>query len=130
MPYIKIEIDDTEARDEINRVMIGPGSRTFFGFEDAFSFAYAEVFRDIHVQTGSLKSTIKVDTVLLDEFTWEGTIRVGGRAPGMPRDPAYYGVYELARGGEHFFFRGAHEIIPHDMVNAILEFYSDGKKAL
>lgn len=130
MPYIKIEMDDKEVRDELTRLIKGPTARTFGEFERIFAEAFSVVYEDVHIETGSLFSTGKVDTFMEDPYSWEGTIRYGGPAPGMLRDPVYYGIYELARGGSHFFFRGAHEIVPHDMVSTILEFYADGKKAI
>jgi hypothetical protein len=128
MPKLNVEIDAGEVVRELDRIAKGPGPYTYMSFEDAFSEAFNIVHEDIHIETGSLFSTGKLDTRFEGDFVWEGTIRFGGAAPGMPRDPAYYGVYELARGGDHFFFEAAHRIIPKDMVSFTLQWMGDGEK--
>lgn len=117
-------MDVHEVRDELNRLMLAPDVKTVLAFNEIFAAITAEVAALIHVETGSLKTTPKWDSPAYPEG-WQGTIHVGGAAPGMPRDPAFYGVYELARGGSHFFFAPAYAEIPGKMVNAIMGFFSN-----
>lgn len=129
IPQIRIDVDMHEVTDELDRLLRGPGIETFLAYSAAFAEAYAEVVSIMHVETGSLKSTAKFDSPAYPEG-WQGTLRVGGAAPGMIRDPAYYGVYELARGGTHFFFAPAYDTIPDNMINATLKFLSGGVSEL
>lgn len=128
MAKLDVQIDAGEVTRELDRLSKGPGPYTYMSFEDAFIEAFNVIHEDIHIETGSLFSTGKLDTHFETDHVWEGTIRFGGAAPGMPRDPAYYGVYELARGGDHFFFAAAHAIIPRDMLSFTMQWLSDGEK--
>lgn len=121
---ITISVDTHEVTDELHRLMVAPDTKTMIAFSAIFAAMTAEVMALVHIETGSLKSTVKWDSPAYP-LGWQGTIRVGGAAPGMPRDPAYYGVFELARGGTHFFFAPAYANIPSQMVNAIVAFYDN-----
>lgn len=121
---LKISVDVKEVQDELHRLMGAPDLKTVLAFNEIFASVTAEVAALIHVETGSLKTTPKWDSPAYPGG-WQGTVRVGGAAPGAVNDPAYYGVYELARGGTHFFFAPAYADIPTNMVNAIISFYSN-----
>jgi len=125
---VKFEVDFSEVTRELDRLAKGPDARAYAAFESVFVEAFAVIEEDVHIETGSLFSTGKIESSMEGPFEWEGTIRYGGPAPGMINDPVYYGVFELARGGEHFFFRAAHELIPHDMVLTTIEFFANGEK--
>ena len=76
---------------------------------------YVETQKDVHVETGSLKSSGKVGSeVSKIESKWEGTIRYGGPSTGV-NNPVDYAIYEKRRGiggaggpsdakGDHDFF--------------------------
>lgn len=126
---IHISVDTRQVDKELDRLMKAPGMKTEVAFNALFAEVTAEVMAIIHVETGSLKSTAHWDT---DPFPtgWQGTVKVGGAAPGAINDPAYYGVYELARGGSHFFFAPAYADIPSKMIEIILEFYGNGEAGM
>ncbi len=123
---VKVTVDTHEVTDELHRLMKAPDIRLVLEFNNIFAIAAAACWALIHIETGSLKSTIKW-TSPAHLGGWQGTLTVGGAAPGWPRDPAFYGVYELARGGTHFFFAPAYANIPSQVINAILGFYANSK---
>lgn len=72
---------------------------------------YADTQARTHVITGSLKASGIPDSDY-DADKWEGSITYGGTlwrgpAPGPPNDPVDYAIYEMARGGDHDFFKEA-----------------------
>lgn len=111
--------------------MLAPDMGTVVNFNAIFAAITAEVFAMVHVETGSLKSTVKWDSSPYPKG-WQGTVHAGGAAPGEVNDPAYYGVFELHRGGTHFFFAPAYAEVPGKIIDAILAFYAggDGKMAI
>jgi hypothetical protein len=123
---VKVTVDTREVTDELHRLMLAPDIKLVLEFNAIFAVATAATWAMIHVETGSLKSTVKWTSPGYPEG-WQGTLTVGGAAPGWPRDPAYYGVYELARGRTHFFFAPAYANIPSQVINAILGFYANSK---
>lgn len=56
-----------------------------------------------HVQTGSLKSSVKAESETVGRHDWEGTITAGGPSEGV-NNPVDYAIYEKRRGGDHDFF--------------------------
>lgn len=122
---IHVTVDTSQVDKELNRLIQAPDMKTTVAFNALFAEVTAEVMAIIHVETGSLKTTARWE---VDPFPtgWQGTVHVGGAAPGEVNDPAYYGVYELARGGSHFFFSPAYSEIPTKMVDIILDFYAGG----
>jgi hypothetical protein len=122
---IHISIDARQVDSELSRLIKAPDMKTEVAFNALFAEVTAEVMALIHIETGSLKSTAHWDVNAVPTG-WQGTVHVGGAAPGAINDPAYYGVYELARGGSHFFFAPAYADIPSKMVGIILDFYGNG----
>lgn len=123
---VHISVDARQVDKELDRLSKAPDMKTEIAFNALFAEITAEVMALIHVETGSLKSTTKWEVDALPT-AWQGTVRVGGAAPGEIRDPAYYGVYELARGGSHFFFAPAYSEVPSKMISIILDFYKGGE---
>lgn len=123
---IHIDCDTRQVTKELHRLMVAPDMKTVVNFNAIFAAVTGEVDAMIHVETVSLKSTAKWDSSPYPAG-WQGTVHVGGAAPGMPRDPAFYGVYELHRGGSHFFFAPAYADVPSKIIDAILAFYSGGE---
>lgn len=128
MPKMVIEVDAKEVDNELKRIIKGPKATTLAEFDRTFTEAFAEVYELVHIETGSLFSTGRVEAAMIDKFIWEGEIHYGGPAPGQVNNPVYYGAAELARGGEHFFLEPAYSNIPHDIVLATLEWYAAGEK--
>lgn len=64
----------------------------------------AELVRgEIHVETGTLKGSVRSSSSVRGAANWHGEIVVGGASPG-PEAPVDYAWYEYRRGGEHSFF--------------------------
>jgi hypothetical protein len=122
---IHVTVDTSQVDKELNRLIQAPDMKTTVAFNSVFAEITAEVMAIIHVETGSLKTTARWE---VDPFPtgWQGTVHVGGAAPGEINDPAYYGVFELARGGSHFFFAPAYAEIPTKMIDVIMDFYAGG----
>jgi hypothetical protein len=129
MTKIHIEVDTREVDKELDRLIKGPTAGVIGEFEALLIEVTGQVAEDIHIETGSLFSTVHPTSEMLP-FHWQGTIHVGGAAPGQINDPAYYGVFELARGHDggrnHHFYEVAHEQMPHDMIVTILEYLDSG----
>lgn len=130
MSRIHIEVDAKEVNEELDRLIKGPNSATISEFEAVLIEITAQVAENVHIETGSLFSTVHPSSEMLP-FRWQGTIHVGGAAPGQVNDPAYYGIFELARGHDggrdHHFYEVAHEQMPHDVILTILEYLDSGK---
>lgn len=69
--------------------------------------AFADTQAMVHVITGSLKASGKVDSSY-DQHEWHGTISYGGPAAGAINDPVKYAWYEQRRGGAHDFMANVH----------------------
>jgi hypothetical protein len=122
---IHVTVDTSQVDKELRRLQEAPDMKTVVAFNALFAEVTAEVMAIIHVETGSLKTTARWE---VDPFPtgWQGTVHVGGAAPGEINDPAYYGVFELARGGSHFFFAPAYAEIPSKMTDIIMDFFNGG----
>jgi hypothetical protein len=122
---IHVTVDTSQVDKELNRLIQAPDMKTTVAFNSLFAEITAEVMAIIHVETGSLKTTARWE---VDPFPtgWQGTVHVGGAAPGEINDPAYYGVFELARGGSHFFFAPAYAEVPSKMTDIIMDFFAGG----
>lgn len=129
MADVKISVDTSQVDKELRRLMEAPDMKTVMAFNGLFAEVAAEVDALIHIETGSLKSTARWDSPSFPTG-WQGALHAGGAAPGEIRDPAYYGVYELARGATHFFFAPAYADIPPKMIDIMLNFYSGGDSSL
>lgn len=130
MSRIHIQVDIREVAEELDRLIKGPDAATITEFEAALTEMTGQVMEDIHIETGSLFSTVHPSSEMRP-FRWQGTIHVGGAAPGRVNDPAYYGVYELARGHkdgrDHFFYQTPYDEMPHEIIYSILEYMDSGK---
>jgi len=82
------------------------------GLELAFSQSQSQT----HVISGSLKSSGRSSSDIINGSAWEGIIEYGG--DGQPHF-VDYAIYEQARGGDHDFMRGLAEILDTAMENAI-----------
>lgn len=84
--------------------------------EAVFAEAYLDTQDKTHIITGSLKASGKKATDF-DGNDWEGTISYGGSSGG-PNNPVDYAIYEMARGGDHDFFRdlGVYEQQMHAVI--------------
>ena len=124
MSKVTIEIDDSQVVHELDRLIRGMSLADTLELEGSVMEIVAEVAAIVHIETGSLKSTVRPADGGFDDtgVTWKGGVVVGGAAPGSINDPAYYGVYELARGGDHFFLEPAYTDLPVVVREAIVSF--------
>ena len=129
MGKISISVDTSQVDKELHRLLVAPDMKTVVAFNGLFAEVAAEVDALIHIETGSLKSTARWDSPTYPGG-WQGALHVGGAAPGEINDPAYYGVFELARGGSHFFFGPAYADIPPKMIEIIKDFFSGGDASM
>lgn len=118
---VEIKVDVSEPMRDIDRLLTRFPAELFLKWEGRLARAFLECDARIHVETGSLKSTARPESEG-DAVNWHGQVHVGGAAPGQIRDPAYYGVFELARGGSHFFLEPAYDIMgPRNIIQDVID---------
>ena len=88
---------------EIDRIGGPPSYEVITGLEGTLKSAFGETQVLVHVITGSLKLSGWTSSDF-DGDVWTGTIEYGGPSAG-PNNPVTYAIYEMARGGEHDWFR-------------------------
>lgn len=113
---IRIESDWSEVDAEIDRLSRMPNGKAKALLGGVLSTGLASVIADTHVDTGSLKSSVRkeVDTSKATQ-TWEGTIHAGGPSKGV-NNPVDYAIYEKRRGGVHDFFKSLPTLHPAYMA--------------
>lgn len=83
----------------------GPiGFKVVGAMETVLHAAFEDTQAITHVITASLKGSGKTESDF-DGDNWTGSITYGGSSPGFKNDPVTYAIYEMARGGDHDFFR-------------------------
>lgn len=101
---IHLESNWVEIDREIDKVASQPTAKTTALLNTVLEIGFAQVDADIHVETGSLKSSLKKTSgKSRAKHKWEGTIRAGGPSTGV-NNPVDYAIYEKRRGGAHDFF--------------------------
>lgn len=68
--------------------------------ETALAAGFVETQAVVHIISGRLKASGRTSSDFHGD-TWTGSVEYGGPAG----TPAYYGIYEMARGGTHDFLR-------------------------
>lgn len=91
--------------NEIKRLTDPMGSNLPDRFESIVVTQFQLTQRAVHIQTGSLKSSGKLDTDT-DDNSWKGTISYGGISSGV-HNPVRYAGHELERGGPHNYMAEA-----------------------
>lgn len=100
---IHISSDFSEIDREIKRLSKIPNSIDRQRLNGVLKRAEAAVEGAIHVETGSLKSSVASSSSYDRAFrTWEGNIVVGGASGGV-NNPVDYAIYEQRRDGGHDF---------------------------
>lgn len=122
---IRIEVDLNGAGLELDRLAKGPVGSTIGKCEAALLAGYAVSAAKVHVISGQLKASMKVDS----EFTgatWTGTMSAA----------RYPGIYELARGnmptkfhpsGDHYFFGPGGQDFEREVRQAVWDWVTDDK---
>lgn len=89
--------------DEVDRIGSPPTFETVGRLESVLRNAFLNTQARTHIITTSLKLSGRSSSDF-DGKTWQAGITYGGPSTG-PINPVEYAVYEMARGGEHNFFR-------------------------
>ena len=101
---IQIESDWSEVEALLDYLLVQPSPKVTGALAGVLAAGYALAVADVHVETGSLKSSLKSDEITsYVQGHWEGTLRAGGPSAGV-HDPVNYAIYEQRRGGLHDFF--------------------------
>lgn len=112
---IRIESDWSAVEKELERLERMPDFKTQLALDIVLQLGFVDTQKDVHVDTGSLKESGKVESEASKATQkWEGTIRYGGPSTGV-NNPVDYAIYEKRRGiggaggpsdgkGDHDFF--------------------------
>lgn len=94
--------------------------------------AFARVVQDVHIESGSLLSSIKVEPLTNSDREWSGQISAGGSSAGV-KNPVRYAASEYfgtspKHGGppSHNYFRNIEDVGAH-LHDAAGEFVSRGR---
>jgi hypothetical protein len=109
---IRLDSDFGEVDRELDRLQRLPDARMVHLLNMVLDMAYVATQADVHVRTGSLKSSGKMsDNRDLETDSWEGELTYGGPSEG-PNNPVDYAIYEKARGGSHDFMASTEGLDP------------------
>lgn len=98
---IHIESNWESVDKELERLVHLPGPKGITTLDGVLAMAYAETQAAVHIDTGSLKESVKVESTEKGQV-WEGDLDYGGVSTGV-NSPVDYAIYEKARGGSHDF---------------------------
>lgn len=98
---IKIDRISDGIEEEIDRLAKGLTYSDILRFESVLASQYTSTQRRVHVVTGSLKLSGKVESDATDN-KWEGSISYGGVSAGI-NNPVDYAEFERERDGSHDF---------------------------
>lgn len=90
--------------DRLEKLGGPPGFKVVAGLEAALHAAFVDTQIKTHIITGSLKASGKTESDFNGDSEWTGIISYGGSSTGV-NNPVDYAIYEMARGGDHDFFR-------------------------
>lgn len=112
---IHLSSDYTEMDRELDRIGNMPDFKTRLALDTVLQLGFKETQAAVHIETGSLKDSGKVDSSTDKlEHKWEGEITYGGPSSG-PNNPVDYAIYEKARGvggaGGPSDLKGDHDFI-------------------
>lgn len=99
---IEIHGDYSQMDHELDRIDSLPDGEMKGLLDAVLAAAFAATQEDVHVETGSLKSSGRTESHSAGA-KWQGEIHYGGPSMG-PNNPVDYAIYEKARGGPHDFF--------------------------
>lgn len=105
MIIIKYTVDVHDVVDEIDRLQDAPDERAVLALDGVLTRLYARSQMAVHVITGSLEASGKIEMDFDDAgHVWSGDISYGGAAPGAVHDPVIYAYFEYQRKGPHSAF--------------------------
>lgn len=102
----RYDIDMSEIYTELDRLADAPSASAVLALEGILAESFAETQMAVHIITGSLRTSAKLDSDFNDGV-WSGHISYGGLAPGAVNDPVRYARYERHRGLDHDFLAPA-----------------------
>lgn len=109
MSYFYIEVDISDVLDELDRIIDGPSNAAIAELEAVLASQYQKTQMAVHIITGSLKNSGKLDSHITKD-SWVGSITYGGSSPGFPHNPVKYAHYEQERDSSHDFMAGAYPL--------------------
>lgn len=109
--------------EEVERIGSSPSFKTIGRLEQVTASGFAATQAAVHVITGSLKMSGRTETDF-DGKQWRATYLYGGPSPGV-NNPVDYAIYELARGGDHYWFRVL-DAFEGQYLNAVESHFSGG----
>lgn len=112
---IQVKGDYSALERELDRLGRMPDFKTRLALDVVLQLGFKQTQGVVHVETGSLKDSGKVDSsVSKFDKSWEGEISYGGPSTG-PNNPVDYAIYEKARGiggaGGPSDLKGDHDFI-------------------
>ena len=118
---------DTQCADiELERLQDGFTGYDHANFSRVIIQAFARTVKDVHILTGSLLSSGRVDAIDSTGERWSGEIRYGGTSAGV-KNPVDYAAAELFLGESHDYLRHV-ENIDDDMMGPVSSFFSRGRR--
>lgn len=102
MPVVILS-DWSDVEKELDRLSVMPSPKATALLSSVLAHGFALTQAAVHVQTGSLKSSAKMnEDISYQDSKWEGSVRYGGPSMGI-NNPVDYAIYEQRRGGPHDF---------------------------
>lgn len=125
---------DTRCADlELFRLEQGFTNYDHVNFARILLTGYTRVVKDIHIETGSLLSSSRVDPLESSPDRWSGEISVGGFSGGV-NNPVRYAASEFfgtspKHGGppSHDYYRNLRHI-DDDFMGPVTSFFSRGRR--
>lgn len=116
---IQVKSDWSEVLRDIDRIGDRmPTMKMKEALDSVFALAFLESNANVHVETGSLKTSGKKKSKGSKvSARWVGEISYGGPSGGV-HNPVDYAIYEKSRGGSHDFFNTLPLLHPF-FINAI-----------
>lgn len=107
---VTIHVDISDADHELRRLEDGPDLQDLVRLDAAITRLYAETQAVVHIITGSLKASGKLEDSKFEGHVWHGQFSYGGVSEGSAHDPVTYAKVERAKAGS----KGS--LGPHDFM--------------
>jgi hypothetical protein len=101
--WVILNSDWSGIEKELKRLKSIPTTTDKRRLDRVLEFGLSRTRQDVHIETGSLRSSGKAKSVML-LGRYSGTLRYGGPSAGI-NNPVDYAIFELDRGGPHDFMR-------------------------
>ncbi len=108
---VHIHVDTSDATRELDRLGDAPSTAALLRLEAILTAQFQATQQVVHIVTGSLRRSGKVDSRLRNG-EWSGDISYGGAAPGAVHDPVRYAELEQQRAPGGRFYRSERGFIP------------------